>query len=93
MSAAHGFSSTRTGKCGPVGQTIRRIEASHKRNNDSGFELFALWDDGTIWRRRDKAGSHFGVIEDGWEQVELDDLPENRLKEAFMRADPTINQT
>lgn len=68
------------------GNAIVHIEAVRSDQGDSEFELFALFDDGAIRKRTKSASPIFGELEQRWQRINQDELPDDHLKDAFKRA-------
>ena len=62
------------------------IEAVRSNQGGSEFELFALFDDGIIRKRKKSASPNFGELEQRWQRINQDELPDDHLKDAFERA-------
>ena len=66
------------------GRKVIQIEVVADQNEPAMVDIFALCDDGSIWRRGIGTGRHTGLIDDQWERIPLDGLediaPENAFK-------------
>jgi hypothetical protein len=56
------------------GRKIVQIEVVADNEDSNIVELFALCDDGSIWRRGIGTGQASGLMDDRWEQVPLDGI-------------------
>ena len=74
-SAAHGLRS-RWKPAAPSrrGRKITQIEVVTDKNDSTMVDIFALCDDGSIWRRGIGTGRASGLMDDRWEQVPLDGI-------------------
>ena len=61
---------------------IIQIDVTFDHVESTMVDIFALCDDGTVWRRGIGVGRGDGLQEDGWEQITLDgihdDMPEQK---------------
>ena len=85
-SAAHGLRTLWT----PPAPTRRskqivQIEVVPDRNDSAMVDLFALCDDGTVWRRGIGTGRASGLLDDRWEQIPLDGMEDPASEAAFGR--------
>jgi hypothetical protein len=56
------------------GKKIIQIEVVANENDSTIVELFALCDDGSIWRRGIGTRQASGLMDDRWEQIPLDGI-------------------
>ena len=62
---------------------VVQIEVVADKNDSAMVDIFALCDDGSIWRRGVGTGRHSGLIDDQWERIPLDGIEERTPKDAF----------
>jgi hypothetical protein len=67
-------------------RTIVHIEVEPAHRGDAKLRAFALFSDGTVWRRKRRTSSGSGELADRWEAIDFDDLPSGRLRDAFVQA-------
>jgi hypothetical protein len=58
----------------PRGRKIIQIEVVEDKNDPTIVDVFALRNDGSIWRRGVGTGKASGLMDDRWEQIPLDGL-------------------
>jgi hypothetical protein len=56
------------------GRKIIQIEVVKDKNDPTMIDVFALCDDGSIWRRGVGTGKAVGLMDDRWEQIPLDGI-------------------
>jgi hypothetical protein len=56
------------------GRKIIQIEVIAAKNDSTMVDIFALCNDGSIWRRGIGTGRHSGLIDGGWERIPLDGI-------------------
>ena len=56
------------------GRKVVQIEVVGNEDDSTMVELFALCDDGSIWRRGIGTGQASGLMDDRWEQIPLDGI-------------------
>lgn len=62
---------------------IIQIEVVAGDNDSTMVDIFALCNDGSIWRRGIGTGRHSGLIDDHWERIPLDGIEELGPEAAF----------
>ena len=72
-----GLSPSRTGR------NIIQIEVVADTKDSAMVDIFALCDDGSIWRRGIGTGRHSGLIDNRWERIPLDGIEDRAPEEAF----------
>ena len=84
--AAHGLKSLRK----PIEPSPKRrdrkviqIEVVADKGDTAMVDLFALCDDGSIWRRGIGTGRHAGLIDDQWERIPTDEINDLTPEEAL----------
>ena len=65
------------------GRKIIQIEAVAAKNDSTMVDIFALCNDGSIWRRGIGTGRHSGLIDDCWECIPLNGIKELAPEVAF----------
>ena len=65
------------------GRRIIQIEVVSDKNDASMVDIFALCDDGSIWRRGVGTGRSSGLIDDRWERIPLDGIDDLAPEAAF----------
>ena len=65
------------------GRKIIQIEVVADKSDSAMVDIFALCDDGSIWRRGIGTGRHSGLIDDQWERIPLDGIEGLAPGEAF----------
>lgn len=65
------------------GRKVVQIEVVADKDDSAMVDIFALCDDGSIWRRGIGTGRHSGLIDDQWEHIPLDGIEEQAPKDAF----------
>jgi len=60
----------------PRGKKIIQIEVVPDKKDSSMVDIFALCEDGTIWRRGIGIGRNSGLIDNRWEHIPLDGFEE-----------------
>ena len=65
------------------GRKIIQIEVVTDTNDASMADIFALCDDGTIWRRGVGTGRGSGLMDDRWERIPLDGISDLAPEAAF----------
>ena len=74
-SAAHGNKAHwRAAAPSRPGIKIIQIEVIKDKNEPTMVDVFALCDDGSIWRRGIGTGKASGLMDDRWEQIPLDSI-------------------
>lgn len=74
-SAVHGMRALRKPTAtAPRGRKIIQIEVVKDKNDPTMVDVFALCDDGSIWRRGVGTGKTSGLMDDRWEQIPLDGM-------------------
>ena len=58
------------------GRKIVQIEIVAAENDSTMVDIFALCNDGSIWRRGIGAGKNSGLLDDRWERIPLDGIEE-----------------
>lgn len=85
-SAARGLKFIRKQVQSPLilrGRKIIQIEAVPDTKDSLMVDLFALCEDGTIWRRGVGTGRNSGLIDDRWENIPLDGFEDLEPSEAL----------
>ena len=84
--AAFGLKYTRS-RVGPSasnrGRQVIQIEVVVDQQESAMVDIFALCDDGSIWRRGIGTGRHTGLIDVQWERVPLDGIEDIAPDQAF----------
>ncbi len=84
--AVHGLKSLRT-PAEPSqsrrGRKVIQIEVVAEKNDSAMVDIFALCDDGSIWRRGIGTGRHSGLIDNQWERIPFDGIEDLAPEEAF----------
>jgi hypothetical protein len=84
--AAHGLKDLRK-PTGPSlskrGKQIIQIELVAAEGDSTMVDIFALCNDGSIWRRGIGTGRHSGLIDDHWERIPLDGIEDLAPEAAF----------
>lgn len=84
--AAFGLKAPR-GRVGPSpsnhGRKVVQIEVVADQKDSAMVDIFALCDDGSIWRRGIGTGRHSGLIDDQWERISLDGIEDIAPEQAF----------
>lgn len=65
------------------GRKVVQIEVVADKNDSAKVDIFALCDDGSIWRRGVGTGRHSGLIDDQWERIPLDGMEDIAPEHAF----------
>ncbi len=65
------------------GRKITQIEVVADRNEPSMVDIFALCDDGSIWRRGVGIRRSSGLMDDRWERIPLDGIDDLAPEAAF----------
>jgi hypothetical protein len=65
------------------GRKVIQIEVVAEKNDSAMVDIFALCDDGSIWRRGIGTGRHSGLIDNQWERIPLDGIEDLAPEEAF----------
>jgi hypothetical protein len=65
------------------GRRIIQIEVVQDKNDSVMVDVFALCDDGSIWRRGIGTDRASGLLDDRWEQIPLDGMQDITHKAAF----------
>jgi len=65
------------------GRKIIQIEIVPDGDDRAMVDIFALCEDGTIWRRGVGIGKHSGLIDDQWQPILLDGIEDLAPEEAF----------
>ena len=65
------------------GRKIVQIEVVADKDDSAMVDIFALCDDGSIWRRGIGTGRHSGLIDDQWERIPMDGIDDLAPEEAF----------
>lgn len=65
------------------GRKIVQIEVVVDQQDSAMVDIFALCDDGSIWRRGIGMGRHSGLIDDQWERIPLDGIEDIAPEQAF----------
>lgn len=65
------------------GRKVIQIEVVEDKNDSAMVDIFALCDDGSIWRRGFGTGRHAGLIDDRWERLPLDGIEDQSPDKAF----------
>lgn len=65
------------------GRKVIQIEVVADKDDSAMVDIFALCDDGSIWRRGIGTGRHSGLIDDQWERIPLDGIEDLAPEEAF----------
>lgn len=84
--AAHGLKSLwRRPEIAPStrGRKVVQIEVVADENDSTMVDIFALCDDGSIWRRGIGTGRASSLIGDRWERIPLDGLEEVAPEDRF----------
>ena len=87
--AAHGLKAhwkrARSSQSSPPGRArkIIQIEAVSDKNDPAMVDIFALCDDGSIWRRGIGTGRHSGLMDNRWERIPPDGMEELATPAAF----------
>lgn len=63
-----------------AGRKIIQIEVVVGEKESAMVDLFALCDDGSIWRRGIGTGRHSGLLDQRWERVPLDGIEDLALE-------------
>ena len=83
---AYGFKPLRDRVASPPshdGRKVIQIEVVADQNEPAMVDIFALCDDGSIWRRGIGTGRHTGLIDEQWERIPLDGLEDVAPENAF----------
>jgi hypothetical protein len=59
-----------------LSRKVIQIEVVATKNESTMVDIFALCDDGSIWRRGIGTGRHSGLIDDRWELIPMDGIAE-----------------
>ncbi len=84
--AAHGLKPLRTpAEPSPSrrGRQVIQIEVVAEKNDSAMVDIFALCNDGSIWRRGIGTGRHSGLIDIHWERIPMDGIEDLAPEEAF----------
>lgn len=65
------------------GRQVIQIEIVAAENDSAMVDIFALCNDGSIWRRGIGTGRHSGLIDDQWERIPLDGIEDLAPEAAF----------
>lgn len=65
------------------GRRIIQIEVVQDKNDSMMVDVFALCDDGSIWRRGIGTGRASGLLDDRWEQIPLDRMQDFATEATF----------
>ena len=58
---------------------IIQIEIVVDKNDSTMVDVFALCDDGSVWRRGIGAGRHYGLMDKRWERIPLEGIEDPSL--------------
>ena len=65
------------------GRRIIQIEVVQDKKDSTMVDVFALCDDGSLWRRGIGTGRASGLLDDRWEQIPLDGMDDLSAEAAF----------
>ena len=84
--AAHGLKSLwKPAEPSPArrGRKIIQIDVVADKTDSTMVDIFALCDDGSIWRRGIGTGRHSGLIDERWERIPIDGIEDLAPESAF----------